>query len=183
MVAIDLHRGHLDGGRTSRLNPLPPRASARPMSDFSPRPAAGIPIFHCVATYRDSEEIRLNRPEAPRRRPQQPRKNVLQHNIADARCEFIPSLLDPSDFIVDAKKALRLLYCDRSRVTLRAHASTPCCSWREHQFLRHRDGTARRLLPAISRSLRCRTASIPWTARLCMMPRLPSSSRLRHDDE
>jgi len=125
IVAIDLHRGHLDPAVATM--PLEAEAAARVVAAnerfFKAARAAGIPVFHCIATYRDSEEIRSN--PAWRHRgedPNNPRKNVLRHNIIGMPgCEVMPTLLDPSDFIVDAKKRYDCFTATDLELSLRAH--------------------------------------------------------------
>ncbi|MET0277577.1 MAG: cysteine hydrolase [Pseudorhodoplanes sp.] len=125
IVAIDLHRGHLDMAIATM--PLAADASARVVAAnerfFSKARAAGIPVFHCVATYRDADEIRLN--PAWRHRgedPNNPRKNVLAHNIKGMPgCEVMPTLLDQSDFIIDAKKRYDCFTATDLDLSLRAH--------------------------------------------------------------
>jgi nicotinamidase-related amidase len=125
IVAIDLHRGHLDPAVATM--PLEANAAARVIAAnerfFGKARAAGIPVFHCVATYRDSEEIALN--PAWRHRgedPNNPRKNVLQHNIAGMPgCEVMPSLRGPGDFIIDAKKRYDCFTATDLDLSLRAH--------------------------------------------------------------
>lgn len=62
IIAIDLHRGHLDPAGATM--PLDAGAAARVVAAnarfFAFARSAGIPIFHCVATYRDSAEIASN---------------------------------------------------------------------------------------------------------------------------
>jgi nicotinamidase-related amidase len=125
IVAIDLHRGHLDP--TVATMPLEAGAAARVVVAnerfFRRARATGIPVFHCVATYRDAEEIRLN--PAWRHRGEDaniPRKNVLQHNIAGMPgCEVMPALLDPDDFVVNAKKRYDCFTATDLDLSLRAH--------------------------------------------------------------
>ena len=125
IVAIDLHRGHLDPAVATM--PLEAEAAARVVAAnrrfFARARAAGIPIFHCVATYRDADEIRLN--PAWRHRgedPNDPRKNVLRHNIRGMPgCEVMPSLLAEGDFIVDAKKRYDCFTATDLDLSLRAH--------------------------------------------------------------
>lgn len=125
IIAIDLHRGHLDPAVATM--PLEADAAARVVAAnerfFHNARAAGIPIFHCVATYRDAEEIRLN--PAWRHRgedPNNPRKNVLQHNIKGMPgCEVMPTLLDATDFIIDAKKRYDCFTATDLDLSLRAH--------------------------------------------------------------
>jgi len=125
IVAIDLHRGHLDPAVATM--PLDADAAARVVAAneklFKHARAAGIPVFHCVATYRDSEEIALN--PAWRHRgedPNNPRKNVLKHNIIGMPgCEVMPTLLDKRDFIIDAKKRYDCFTATDLELSLRAH--------------------------------------------------------------
>jgi nicotinamidase-related amidase len=125
IVAIDLHRGHLDPAVATM--PLEATAAARVVAAnerfFKSARAAGIPVFHCVATYRDSAEIALN--PAWRHRgedPNNPRKNVLQHNIIDMPgCEVMPTLRDPRDLIIDAKKRYDCFTATDLDLSLRAH--------------------------------------------------------------
>lgn len=107
--------------------PLEAAAAARVVAAnetfFKRARAAGIPVFHCVATYRDAEEIRLN--PAWRHRgedPNNPRKNVLRHNIKGMPgCEVMPTLLDERDFIIDAKKRYDCFTATDLDLSLRAH--------------------------------------------------------------
>ena len=125
IVAIDLHRGHLDPAVATM--PLEAGAAARVTAAnaafLQKVRAAGIPVFHCVATYRDAEEIRLN--PAWRHRgedPNNPRKNVLRHNIVGMPgCEVMPNLLNETDFIVDAKKRYDCFTATDLDLSLRAH--------------------------------------------------------------
>ena len=125
IVAIDLHRGHLDPAVATM--PLEADAAARVVAAnerlFRQARTAGIPVFHCIATYRDSDEIRLN--PAWRHRgedPNNPRKNVLTHNILGMPgCEVMPTLLDKSDFIIDAKKRYDCFTATDLELSLRAH--------------------------------------------------------------
>ncbi len=125
IVAIDLHRGHLDPAVATM--PLEPDAAARVVAAnerfFRQVRAAGIPIFHCVATYRDSDEIALNPAWKHRGEdPNNPRGNVLRHNIKGMPgCQVMPSLLDPTDFVVDAKKRYDCFTATDLELTLRAH--------------------------------------------------------------
>lgn len=125
IIAIDLHRGHLDPAVATM--PLEANAAARVVAAnarfFTWARGAGIPIFHCVATYRDSEEIASNPAWRARAAdPNNPRKNVLKHNIRGMPgCEVMPQLLDPSDFIVDAKKRYDCFIATDLDLTLRSH--------------------------------------------------------------
>jgi nicotinamidase-related amidase len=125
IVAIDLHRGHLDPAVATM--PLEAAAAARVVAanERFLRWArdAGIPVFHCVATYRDSDEIASNPAWRARAAdPNNPRKNVLKHNIIGMPgCEVMPELLAPSDFIVDAKKRYDCFIATDLDLSLRAH--------------------------------------------------------------
>jgi ureidoacrylate peracid hydrolase len=110
VVAIDLHRGHLD--LSVATMPVQSAAQARRVIEanqtlFSWCRGKAIPIVHLVTTYRDAEEIRVNpfwRTRAEN--PNNPRKNVLKHNIAGMPgCTVIPELHDISrDWVVNTKK-------------------------------------------------------------------------------
>jgi nicotinamidase-related amidase len=110
VVAIDLHRGHLD--LSVATMPVQSEAQARRVIDanktlFGWCRDKGIPIVHLVTTYRDAEEIRVNpfwRTRAEN--PNNPRKNVLKHNIAGMPgCTVIPELHDiRRDWVVNTKK-------------------------------------------------------------------------------
>lgn len=125
IIAIDLHRGHLDMAVATM--PLAKDAAARVVAAnerfLNKARAAGIPVFHCVATYRDAEEIRLN--PAWRHRgedPNNPRKHVLSHNIKGMPgCEVMPALRDERDFIIDAKKRYDCFAATDLDLSLRAH--------------------------------------------------------------
>jgi nicotinamidase-related amidase len=125
IIAIDLHRGHLDPAVATM--PVEADAAARVVAANERflrwARGAGIPVFHCVATYRDSAEIASN--PAWRARgadPNNPRKNVLKHNIMGMPgCEVMPQLLDTSDFIVDAKKRYDCFIATDLDLSLRSH--------------------------------------------------------------
>ncbi len=110
VVAIDLHRGHLD--LSVATMPVQSEAQARRVIEankalFDWCRGKGIPIAHLVTTYRDAEEIRVNpfwRTRAEN--PNNPRKNVLKHNIAGMPgCTIMPELHDQQrDWVVNTKK-------------------------------------------------------------------------------
>jgi biuret amidohydrolase len=124
VVAIDLHRGHLDPAVATM--PLEPAAARRVIAAnarfFGWCRGTGIRIVHCIATYRDADEIRAN--PAWRARvddPTNPRKNALRHNIAGSPgCSIMPELHDPSDLVVDAKKRYDCFTATDLDLTLRA---------------------------------------------------------------
>jgi nicotinamidase-related amidase len=125
IIAIDLHRGHLDPAVATM--PLEAGAAARVVATnahfFAFARSVGIPIFHCVATYRDTAEIASNPAWRMRAQdPNNPRKNVLKHNIKGMPgCEVMPELLDPSDFIIDAKKRYDCFTATDLDLSLRSH--------------------------------------------------------------
>jgi biuret amidohydrolase len=109
VVAIDLHRGHLDPEVATM--PVVPGTEERIIDAnrrfFERCRDEGIPIVHQLTTYRDVEEIRSNpfwRTRADD--PDATRKNVERHNIEGSPgCEIIPALFDPArDWVVDTKK-------------------------------------------------------------------------------
>jgi len=85
VVAIDCHRGHLDPAVATM--PASPQIAARLIAAnrrfLDAARALGLPVVHCVTTYRDAGEIAAN--PFWRTRAEDPlatRKNVLAHNIA-----------------------------------------------------------------------------------------------------
>ena len=108
VVAIDLHRGHLDMAVATMPAPQPiARRLVEANSAFlSAARDAGVPIIHCVTCYRDASEIALNpfwraRAEAATGT----RRNVLRHNLAGSPgTELMPGMLQPGDTVVDTKK-------------------------------------------------------------------------------
>jgi biuret amidohydrolase len=108
VVAIDLHRGHLDMAVATM--PTTPDVAARVIATnkrlFDWCRGLGIPVIHLVTSYRDVEEIRAN--PFWRTRAEDPlatRKNVMRHNIIGGPgCTVMPQLLDKGDFVVNTKK-------------------------------------------------------------------------------
>lgn len=125
VVAIDLHRGHLDPAVATM--PLEPAVARRVIAAnarfFKWCRSAGIPIVHCVATYRDADEIRANPTWRARADdPADPRKNALKHNLAGSPgCSIMPELQDASDLVVDTKKRYDCFTATDLDLTLRAH--------------------------------------------------------------
>jgi len=108
VVAIDLHRGHLDMAVATM--PTTPDVATRIIAAnkrlFDWCRSVDIPIVHQVTSYRDAEEISAN--PFWRTRAEDPtatRKNVMRHNIIGCPgCTVMPQLLDSRDFIVNTKK-------------------------------------------------------------------------------
>lgn len=108
VVAIDLHRGHLDPEvatmplATERCGPI---IEANRFF-FDNARAANIPVIHLLTMYRSVEEIRTN--PFWRTRAEDPtatRKNVLKHNLAGLPgVQVMPDLLDERDWVIDSKR-------------------------------------------------------------------------------
>jgi nicotinamidase-related amidase len=108
VVAIDMHRGHLDAAVATL--PLPANRCgpviARAAELFRALRDRGVPIVHVVTEYRDAEEIMAN-PfwRAIADDPGKARRNSARHNInGGPGTEIIPALLDPRDLVVGGKK-------------------------------------------------------------------------------
>ncbi|WP_180956648.1 cysteine hydrolase family protein [Bacillus canaveralius] len=108
VIAIDLHRGHLD--RTVATMPLPEDKCKQVIEAnrvfFEECRRNGIRIIHLLTQYRDSQEI-LSNPAWQERAndPNATRKNVGRHNIAGMPgVQVIPELWDDSDILIDTKK-------------------------------------------------------------------------------
>ena len=108
LVAIDMHRGHLDPVVATlplpaeRCGPVIKRAAVL----FDTLRAHGIPIIHVVTEYRDTSEIAAN-PfwKAVHDDRIKARKGILRHNLAGSPgTQIIPELCDPRDLIVRGKK-------------------------------------------------------------------------------
>lgn len=125
VVAIDLHRGHLDPAVATM--PLAADKAARVLAAnrrfFERCRAAGIPIVHLLTRYRDAEEIRCNpfwRTRAEN--PDNPRRNVLVHNLEGMPgVSVMPEVLRAGDRIVDTKKRYDCFVGTDLDFTLRAH--------------------------------------------------------------
>jgi nicotinamidase-related amidase len=108
VVAIDMHRGHLDPAVATlplpapRCGPVIKRAAAL----FADLRARGVPIVHVVTEYRDAGEIAAN-PfwRAAHDDPTKARRGILEHNLVGGPgTEIIPELHDPRDVVVRSKK-------------------------------------------------------------------------------
>ncbi|MFQ5898741.1 MAG: cysteine hydrolase family protein [Candidatus Methylomirabilia bacterium] len=108
LVAIDMHRGHLDPAVATL--PLPPERCGpvitRAAALFRELRVLGVPIVHVVTEYRDPGEIASN-PfwKAIHDDPAKVRKGILKHNLAgSAGTEIIPALWADGDLRVGGKK-------------------------------------------------------------------------------
>jgi nicotinamidase-related amidase len=126
IVAIDLHRGHLD----MEVATMPTSAEvARQVIAANARlfdwaRSVDIPVVHLLTQYRDEAEIASN--PFWRTRAEDPaatRKNVLRHNLAGMPgVEIMPELYDPArDIVVDTKKRYDCFIGTDLDFTLRAH--------------------------------------------------------------
>lgn len=108
IIAIDLHRGHLDPAvatmplETSRCGPV----IAANKRFFDAARQKGVPVIHLLTMYRTVEEIRTNpfwRTRADD--PSATRKNVLKHNLEGMPgVEVMPELLHESDWVINTKR-------------------------------------------------------------------------------
>jgi nicotinamidase-related amidase len=108
LVAVDMHRGHLDPAvatlplAAERCGPVIKRAAAL----FADLRARGVPVVHVVTEYRDAAEIAAN-PfwKAAHDDPSKARRGILRHNLAGSPgTEIIPELHAPADLVVRSKK-------------------------------------------------------------------------------
>lgn len=108
VVAIDMHRGHLDPAVATlplpaeRCGPVIKRAA----SLFADLRARGVPVVHVVTEYRDAAEIAAN-PfwKAAHDDPAKARRGILRHNLIDSPgTQIIPELYDRRDVVVRTKK-------------------------------------------------------------------------------
>lgn len=127
VIAIDLHRGHLDPSVATM--PVPPGREQHIIEAnrkfFEQCRAESIPIIHLVTTYRDVTEIRSNpfwRMRADN--PNATRKNVERHNLAGSPgCEIIPELYDAAyDWVINTKKRYNCFAATDLEFVLQKHA-------------------------------------------------------------
>ncbi len=108
VLAIDLHRGHLDPAVATM--PLPEDVSKQVIENnrifFEKCRRLNIPIIHLLTRYRSEQEILSN--PAWRERSNDPnatRKNVAKHNLEGLPgVQVIPELWDDRDILIDTKK-------------------------------------------------------------------------------
>jgi nicotinamidase-related amidase len=108
VVAIDMHRGHLDPAVATL--PLPPERCpgliARAKALFSALRSIGVPIVHVITVYRDTDELMAN-PfwKAIADDPSKKRSGNKRHNVVGMPgTQIIPELLDARDIVIDSKK-------------------------------------------------------------------------------
>ena len=125
VVAIDLHRGHLD--MPVATMPTAPDVAKQVIAAnkrlFDWCRGAGIPVIHLLTQYRDVPEIAVNPFWRTRAEdPKATRKNVLKHNLKGMPgVEIIPELLDSRDMVVDSKKRYDCFLGTDLDFTLKAH--------------------------------------------------------------
>jgi biuret amidohydrolase len=126
VIGIDLHRGHLDMGvATMPATPeVAHRVVAANKSLFAWARTQRVPVIHCITQYRDADEIRLNAFWRTRAEdPDNPRKNVMRHNIIGMPGgEVMPGLhVRERDWVVDTKKRYNCFVATDLDLLLRAH--------------------------------------------------------------
>jgi biuret amidohydrolase len=126
IVAIDLHRGHLD--MEVATMPTSPAIAKQVIAAnkrlFEWARSADIPVIHLLTQYRDAAEIACNPFWRTRAEdPHATRKNVLAHNIKGMPgVTIIPELYDRErDLVVDTKKRYDCFVGTDLDFTLRAH--------------------------------------------------------------
>jgi nicotinamidase-related amidase len=126
VIAIDLHRGHLDMDVATM--PTAPEAAKRVISAnkqlFDWCRSIGIPVIHLLTQYRDVPEIASNPFWRTRAEdPKATRKNVLRHNLKGMPgVAIMPELYDRErDLVVDTKKRYDCFLGTDLDFTLRAH--------------------------------------------------------------
>jgi biuret amidohydrolase len=127
IVAIDLHRGHLD--MEVATMPTSPAVAEQVIAAnkrlFDWARGVDIPIIHLLTQYRDAAEIACN--PFWRTRAEDPaatRKNVLRHNLKGMPgVAIMPGLYDAKrDLVVDTKKRYDCFLGTDLDFTLRAHS-------------------------------------------------------------
>ena len=125
VVAIDMHRGHLDPS-VATLPLAPERCGpviARAVELFRELRVIGVRTIHVVTEYRDSDEIASN-PfwKAIHDDPTKARKGILHHNLAGGPgTEIIPVLYAEGDLVVRGKKRYSAFYATDLEFLLQRH--------------------------------------------------------------
>lgn len=108
VIAIDLHRGHLDPAVATM--PLPDSLCKKVIESnqhfFNSCRERSLPIIHLLTKYRNQQEI-LSNPAwyARANDPGATRRNVAEHNLQGMPgVEIIPELLSENDVVIDTKK-------------------------------------------------------------------------------
>lgn len=125
VVGIDLHRGHLD--MSVATMPSTPEVAQRVVAAnkrlFDWARTQEIPVIHLITQYRDAQEIRLNAFWRTRAEdPNNPRKNVMRHNIIGMPGgQVMPGLQHERDWVVDTKKRYNCFVATDLELLLRSH--------------------------------------------------------------
>jgi nicotinamidase-related amidase len=123
IVAVDMHRGHLDPVvgtlplPAERCGPVIQRAADL----FTEVRTLGVPIVHVVTEYRDADEIAAN-PfwKAVHDDPAKARRGILRHNLVGSPgTEIIPELLERRDLVVRGKKRYSVFHATDLEFVLR----------------------------------------------------------------
>jgi biuret amidohydrolase len=126
VLAIDLHRGHLDPDVATM--PVPRPVAARILSAnralFEGCRERGVRVVAALTAYRDVAEIRSNPFWRSAADAGGSRSAVERHNIiGGAGCELMPDLFqEPADWVVDTKKRYDCFRETDLNLLLRAHA-------------------------------------------------------------
>jgi biuret amidohydrolase len=124
VVAVDLHRGHLDMAVATL--PAPPEVAERVVAANIAFNTAcrerGIPIIHVVSQYRDPSETAGNpfwRTKVDR--SNDTRSNQFRHNLQGSPgTEIMPGLYAEGDLVIDTKKRKDCFYATDLDFALRA---------------------------------------------------------------
>jgi biuret amidohydrolase len=114
VVAVDLHRGHLDMDVATL--PAPPKVAKRVVAANIKFNQAcrklGIPIFHIVSQYRDKSETAANPYWRTKvKRSGDTRSNQFRHNLQGSPgTEIMPGLYAEADILIDTKKRKDCFY-------------------------------------------------------------------------
>ncbi|MDB5774372.1 MAG: hypothetical protein JWP38_505 [Herbaspirillum sp.] len=126
VVGIDLHRGHLD--MSVATMPAAPDVAARVVAAnkklFDWARTQQIPVVHLVTKYLDADEIRINPFWRTRSEdPNNPRKNVLKHNLTGMPgTTIMPGLHDEKrDWVIDTKRRYNCFTATDLDFVLRSH--------------------------------------------------------------
>lgn len=125
VLAIDLHRGHLDPAVATM--PTAPDVAQRVIAAnarlFSWARAQDIPVIHMLTCYRDVAEIRANPVwNVLAKNPTATRRNAMRHNLKGGPgVEVMPQLRDPRDHVVDTKKRYDCFLATDLDFLLRTH--------------------------------------------------------------
>jgi nicotinamidase-related amidase len=128
VIAIDLHRGHLD--MQVATMPLPAEQSKEVIEKnrvfFDQCRELNIPIIHLLTQYRTEREI-LSNPAWQQRSidPNATRKNVARHNLEGMPgCQVVPELWKDNDILVDTKKRYDCFVATDLEFVLKANGIT-----------------------------------------------------------